>query len=184
MVDRDPHQRLVHGCDEAQYGRSHGEDGRAREDAENRVTATRQEMPTSGQPPGLSRQGKTRRRESAIQYASRILRSRRLFPVGPVSIASPSALKNGYASNLSSAARALQSSAVDDRSGGQTVAVDSIRSRAERSNTLSRNLLHARQRELLIAPANSGVRNLHRNFTSRDQTHWRTLLAQVAHLLQ
>src|ERR1017187_355199 len=106
MVDRDPHQRLVHGCDEAQYGRSHGEDGRAREDAENRVTATRQEMPTSGQPPGLSRQGKTRRRESAIQYASRILRSRRLFPVGPVSIASPSALKNGYASNLSSAARA------------------------------------------------------------------------------
>jgi hypothetical protein len=43
-----------------------------------------------------------------ISYqASNILRSRRLFPVGPVSIASPRAWKNGYASNFSSAARAF-----------------------------------------------------------------------------
>src|SRR5208337_2289934 len=40
------------------------------------------------------------------QYASRIRRSRRLLPVGPVTTASPNASKNGCASNLSRAAAA------------------------------------------------------------------------------
>src|SRR5271170_6438882 len=109
MVHRHAHRRFIRGRNEAGHGRSDGQDAEEclRLDDKQR---SRGGAADPAAPPGQARKVKIERKRPTpppgYQTASKILRSRRLFPVGPVSIASPSALKNGYASNFSSAARA------------------------------------------------------------------------------
>src|SRR5271166_5598029 len=66
--------------------------------------------------------------------------------------------------------RALHGGAVHYRACGLTVAINAVRACAQYGDLLARNLLRTIERELLIAPANAGLRcHLHRDLTAGNE---------------
>src|SRR5579862_412417 len=76
------------------------------------------------------------------------------------------------------AAGADNSTAIDHRTCGRTIAVDTVRPRAEYRDVFSGNWFGTSERELLIASADATVADGHRYFPTREQTDSRHFAAQ------
>src|SRR5271154_3172951 len=70
--------------------------------------------------------------------------------------------------------------AIDNRARRRAITIDAVRAGAQHSNTLSINFFRACQGKLLIASANPAIRDLDRDFSSRDQAHSLRLFSQLA----
>src|ERR1700678_2331995 len=67
--------------------------------------------------------------------------------------------------------RSLHCGSIDYRSRRRTISIHAVRSRAEYRDVFSRNLLHTRQRKLLIASTDTAVDRFHGHFPAGDQAH-------------
>ena len=136
-----------------------------------------------------------RRRSRPISAISR-RRSRRLWPVGPVTTASPKAVNMGQASKAArddfrwnpKAWARVDRSGIGDGPGRLGVAVDAIGAGAEHGEPLARialQLQRAGHDKLLVAAAGAGgAVECHRHLADRDQAEPRVDGAQGVEALQ
>src|SRR6202034_2050854 len=190
------HQRLVHGRNEAQHGRSDGNDETGV--AEDRVipnatnahagtAASAVPAPPARSDPSESKWAKLGGGEFGLisqqnSQIAQVIPRRSGFNRIAERLKERISIKllEGGASIQPASSGPIAGRPVGNGSRRATVSVHPVGSDTEHRDIFPRNLWHARQRELLIAAAYSAVRNLHRHFPARDQAQGRTLLSQLA----